>query len=331
MGLTATNTQDRPLIGISTIVLGLFLFSLQDVVIKSFSNDQSVLQIVVIRGIAAAVLVGLVLFATGGCKGFLVRQPLLILNKGLLAFLSYLGYYMALASLPLVDVVTIVFSAPILVTVMSALMLRETVGVRRWAAVVVGFIGVCVVVGPGGKIANVAVAFAALAALTYALSSVFARYIVDDKPWTVTFYFTVSHLLGGVIASIIVFSFGHMIEVDHPSLQFLVRPWAADDPVDLIIMVVLGANAALGFYCLNKAYLSAPASKVAPFEYTYILWAALFGYLFWSEVPDTTTLAGIALLVMGNLYMLHRELLRTARPNVGRRPATGSTLEANPG
>lgn len=311
--MVKANTQDNPVAGISAVVFGLFLFSLQDVVIKFFSDDYSVLQIVVIRGVGAVVLVGLVLYAVHGASGFAVRQPVMILHKGLLAFLSYLTYYMAIASLPLADVVTITFSAPILVTVMSALLLRENVGVRRWGAVLVGFIGVCIVAGPSGRIANVAVSFAALAALTYALSTVFARYIARDRPWTVTFYFSLAHLLGGVIVSLVVLAFGHLIQATHPSLQFLVRPWAADNLLDSIIMVALGVNAALGFYCLNKAYLSAPASKVAPFEYSYIIWAVLFGYLFWSEVPAATTVVGISLLVAGNLYILHRELIGKAR------------------
>ena len=308
------NNTDHPVLGISSVVCGLFLFSLQDVVIKYFSNDYSVLQIVIIRGLVAALVVGTVVLTLFGREGFVIRQPRLVFNKGFLAFLSYLTYYMAIASLPLADVVTITFSAPIMVTVMSALLLGEQVGLRRWSAVVVGFMGVFIVVGPGGKIANIAVSFAALASLTYALSSVIARYIgPEDRPWTVTFYFSVAHFFGGVILSLFVLAFGSILVANHPSIEFLVRPWSTENHTDLLIMAALGVNAALGFYFLNKAYLSAQASKVAPFEYTYILWAVIFGYVFWGEVPAVNTLIGVMLLIGSNLYILHRELVNRRR------------------
>jgi len=253
------NHSNRPVTGILAIVSGLFLFSLQDVVIKHFSGEYSVLQIVVVRGLVA-----------------------------------------------------ITFTAPIFVTVLSALLLGEAVGMRRWLAVLIGFAGVLLVIGPEGQIANIAVAFAGLAALTYALNSIIARYIgPEDKPWTVTLYFTLAHLLGGVAVSLAVALFGSQLEADHPSLAFLLRPWTIDDRAGLMLMIALGINAALGFYFLDKAYLSAPASTVAPFEYTYIIWAVLFGYLFWSEVPSANTVLGIILLISGNLYILHRQLCST--------------------
>lgn len=308
------NHSNRPATAILAIVSGLFLFSLQDVVIKHFSGDYSLLQIVVVRGLVAILIIAVVVACLLGKDGFFVRNPRLILSKGLLAFFSYLSYYMAVASMPLADVVAITFTAPIFVTVLSALLLGEAVGIRRWLAVLIGFAGVLLVIGPGGQMANIAVAFAALAALTYALNSIIARYIgPEDKPWTVTFYFTLAHLLGGVAVSLAVAVFGSQLEANHPSLAFLLRSWTIDDRAGLMLMIALGINAALGFYFLNKAYLSAPASTVAPFEYTYIIWAVLFGYLFWSEVPSANTVLGITLLISGNLYILHRQLLNARR------------------
>lgn len=295
--------------GILCIVSGLFLFSLQDLVIKHFSTDYSVLQIVVTRGVVATLIVAIVVALQMGGKGFVVRSPGLILGKGMLAFFSYLAYYLAVASMPLADVVAITFSAPIFVTVFSSLLLGESVGIRRWLAVMIGFAGTILVAGPGGQIGNIAVAFAGLAALTYALNSVIARYIgPEDRPWTVTFYFTVAHLLGAVVFSLAVFLTGMQFEGAHPSLAFLFRPWSIGNESDILLMGALGFNAALGAYFLNKAYLSAPASTVAPFEYSSIIWAVLFGYLFWSEVPTSSTVAGIVLLISGNLYILQRQL-----------------------
>jgi drug/metabolite transporter (DMT)-like permease len=112
-----------------------------------------------------------------------------------------------------------------------------------------------------------------------------------------------------VILSLLVIAFDPVLEANHPSVEFLIRPWSTESHTDLLIMAALGVNAALGFYFLNKAYLSAPASKVAPFEYTYIIWAVIFGYVFWAEVPAVNTLIGVALLIGSNLYILYREIV----------------------
>ena len=104
------------------IILGLFLFSLQDVVIKSFSDRYSVLQIVFVRGIVALVFLFIAVIVTSGPRGLVAYNPRLLLLRGLFGFLSYLGYYLAIAALPLAEVVTIVFAAPIFITVLSVLL-----------------------------------------------------------------------------------------------------------------------------------------------------------------------------------------------------------------
>ena len=91
--------------------------------------------------------------------------------------------------------------------------------------------------------------------------------------------------------------------------------------MDFSLLVLLGGIAICGFYCLTRAYMVAEFSAVAPFEYTYIIWGVLFGYLFWHELPSTATAAGIGLLVASNLYIIHRERIRNRRTAV-RRPRT---------
>ena len=176
-------------------------------------------------------------------------------------------------------------------------------------AVVVGFVGALIVVGPTGDIANLAAMLALLAALTYASQTIITRYAGSyDRPWTMSLYSMVVFLVGSGLASLMTASFGSLITTDHPSLQFLLRPWVVPAATDLMLMVFLGVNAAVGFYCLAKAYWIAPVSVIAPFEYTYIIWAVLFGFLIWSEVPAVTTFIGLAFLIGSSLYILRREL-----------------------
>jgi len=315
---------DRPVTGIALCVFGLFLFSLQDVIIKSFSDTYSVLQIVFTRGVVAMVPILIAVVVTSGWRGVLACKPRLLLLKGFLGFVSYLLYYLAIAALPWVEVVTIVFSAPIFVTVLSAILLKEPVGVRRWSAVLVGFLAIVIVVGPSGDFGHLATLLALLAAFTYACSILITRIIgPNDPPWTITLYSMLAFLIGSTIASALVFAFGGLFITENPSLQFLLRPWVVPGFVDCLLMLFLGVNAAVGFYCLVKAYWISPASVVAPFEYTYIIWAVLFGYLIWSEIPRATSVVGVALLIACSIYIFRRELqLRRARIDEGmRQPA----------
>ncbi len=295
--------------GILAVVIGLFVFSLQDVIIKLFSKEYSILQIVIVRSVIALTLVGIIVAMRLGRSGFRVYQPFKITLKGVLGFLSYLAYYLSIASLPLIDAVTITFTAPILVVVFSSLLIGEPVGLRRWLATLTGFAGVLIAVGFEGRLANIAIVLAFLAALTYALNSVMARYISsEDSPWTVTFYFTLAHSVSGVITYLIVLITVNGQVAAHPSFAFLVRDWTQPDQTDLAIMASLGVIATIGFFCLNKAYLSARAATVAPFEYSYIIWAALFGYMIWDEIPAVMTIVGLAILIGSNIFALRTEV-----------------------
>jgi drug/metabolite transporter (DMT)-like permease len=307
--VAAINQENRPFVGITALIAGLLVFSLQDVIIKLFSAEYSILQIVIVRSVIALGLIGIIVAMRLGRSGFRVYQPFKIVLKGILGFLSYLAYYLSLASLPLIDAVTITFTAPILVVIFSSILVGERVGLRRWLATLAGFVGVLIAVGFEGRLANIAIAFAFLAALTYALNSVMARYISSrDNPWTVTFYFTVAHSAGGVITYLIVLLTAAGLDSTHPSLAFLFRDWTRPDITDLVIMCSLGVIATIGFFCLNKAYLSARAATVAPFEYSYILWAALFGYLIWGEAPTALTVIGLSILIGSNLFALRTEV-----------------------
>jgi len=307
---TPDNPPARPTAGIALCVFGLFLFSLQDIIIKYFSDTYSVLQLVFTRGVIAVAPILAVVVVSSGWRGVCTRQPKLLLTRGGLGFCSYLTYYMAIAALPLVDVVTIVFTTPILVTIMSAILLKETVGARRWSGLAVGFLAIVLVVGPRGDLKHMATLFALLAACTYSGSIVVTRFIGSgERPWTITLYSMLAFIIGSCIASALVAAFGGAFAPENPALQFLLRPWRLPvGALDVFLMLALGLNAALAFYCLIKAYWISPVSIVAPFEYTYIIWAALFGYFVWAETPQVTSLFGVGLLIASSFYLLRSEL-----------------------
>jgi drug/metabolite transporter (DMT)-like permease len=294
--------------GASILVFGLFLFSIQDVIIKYFSGDYSVLQIVFVRGLIAMALL-LLLFASMRERiPLLSKRPLLMVCRGLFGFLSYTCYYLAVAAMPLAEVVSITFTMPLFVTAMSAVILREKVGVRRWGAVVIGFIGILIILSPQGEFNQLAVLFAFLAAITYATQTIFTRFLGShDHPLTIAFNAIFIFTCASVILSLSMHSGILSVSSSHPSLAFFGRDWIMPGSFDLLLMLVIGVIAAVGFYCLSQAYCVSEASAIAPFEFTYILWAVVFGYLLWGETPGPTTYLGIAVLVSSSLYIWYRE------------------------
>ena len=294
--------------GAAILVFGLFLFSIQDVIIKYFSGDYSVLQIVFVRGCIAMLLL-LTLFRVMPQRIPLIsKRPLLMLCRGLFGFSSYTCYYMAVAAMPLAEVVTITFTMPLFVTAMSALILREKVGVRRWGAVLVGFAGVLIILSPQGEFNGLAVLFAFGAAITYASQTIFTRFLgIHDNPLTIAFDAIFIFTCASGILSLLMYFGVISISSSHASLAFLGRDWVMPETIDMALMAVIGMIAAVGFYCLSQAYCVSEASAIAPFEFTYILWAVMFGYLIWNETPGPTTFIGIAVLVGSSLYIWYRE------------------------
>ena len=313
------------------LVFGLFLFSIQDIVIKYFSDLYSVLQIVFIRGVVSLVVITLLIKCFWPQLPFLSSKPGLAIARGLFGFCSYLAYYLAVAAMPLAEVVAIVFTMPLFVTAMSALILGEKVGIRRWSAVVVGFLGVLIILSPSGEFNSLAVILAFVASITYATQTTITRFLgAHDWPLTLAFnsilVFTCAAgllsllLLGGIIS----------VTSSHASMLFFARDWVMPEPLHLGLMIFLGINGAAGFYCLSRAYCGAEASAIAPFEYTYIVWAIVFGFVFWNEVPNVTTIIGVIILVSSSLYIWYRERQLEQIQEVESAPQPNSLVEPEP-
>lgn len=295
--------------GIACVLGALSVFAAQDVIVKLLSGDYAVFQIVFIRSIVAIVLLGTALHAASGMRGFRTRHPGLLILRASLMFSSYMCYYLAIASLPLADAVSITFSAPLFLTALSVPLLGERVGMHRWLAVLTGFAGVLVMFRPTSGALDMAALLALAAALAYALSSIVTRYIgTRESGLGMAFYaqlvFAVGAIGGSTAIGMLNLSAG-----SHPSYQFLIRDWAMPTTSDFTFMVATGFIAAIGHTLLAQAFRLAPASTIAPFDYAYFIWAVLFGYLFWGEIPSVAILAGAGIVVASGLYIVRREFV----------------------
>ncbi|MCP4390990.1 MAG: EamA family transporter [Gammaproteobacteria bacterium] len=327
MSATRADTIPNSTNGAIILVFGLFLFSFQDVIIKHFSDHFSVLQIVFYRGLISMMIILTLFIVMQKQIPLLSRRPPLMLARGLLGFCSYTCYYLAVAAMPLAEVVSITFTMPLFVTAMSALVLREKVGLHRWGAVVIGFIGVLIILSPEGEFNPLAVAFAFGAAISYASHATITRFLGShDYPLTIAFNAIGIFTLASAVLSLAMY-FGLLnISSDHPSLAFFSRDWAPLQGFDLLLILVIGVIAAVGFFCLSKAYCLAEASAVAPFEFSYIIWAVMVGYIFWNEVPNLTTIIGVMVLAGSSLYIGYRERRAQRKKDTRGRIAVGELL-----
>lgn len=311
---------DASLKGILFLVAGIAIVSVQDVVIRFLSGGYSVFEIMLVRSVVAVIVVLPLIRLEGGLETLKTRRPFMHAARGLFACFAYTFYYMAIAAMPLADVVAITFSAPLIVTALSVPILKEPVGWHRWTGVGLGFVGVVVMLRPGRGVFDPAAVLALLAALTYAGNILITRQLGrTDSSSSMTFYTCGVYILFAGIAGLALGD-GRFAGDGHASLDFLFRAWTIPAIDDLGLMAVTGLTFGAGFYCLTQAYRMGQPSLVAPFEYTAILLAVIWGFAFWRELPDALAYLGIALIVGGGIYVLRRESIG------GRRLMRGRTL-----
>ena len=290
--------------GIFYLCLGVFVFSLQDAIIKQVSGAYPLTQVVVIRSLVAfPILLALVQREVGWRALFGNDLGSLIL-RALIMFVSYTAYYMAFPALPLADAVALYFTVPLFVTALAGPFLGEHSGWRVWVAVLLGFFGVMVMLQPGTGLFEPAALLSLLSAFMYGTSMLMARKLGSTQPASVlSFYQNAGFFMGALMTAFALHVFG-IEHASHPSLAFLVRSWMWIPFDDLLLICASGIVAATGMMFLTSAYRLAQANRVAPFEYTGILWAPLWGYVFFQETPRLTTVAGAAVIVMAGLLAL---------------------------
>ena len=201
------------------------LLSIQDAAIKSLSDDYSVFEILFVRGLVAIVLLIALVAFRGGLGLLATRRPLVHLLRGLLLFASIVSYALALAALSLPEAASLLYSAPLFMTALSAPLLGESVGIRRWAAVIVGFLGVLVIMRPETSSFSWAALVGLLSGLTYAISALLIRRLgATDSAEAMAFSATLIFIVASAAAGL-AFGNGGVALGDAPSMAFLLRGW----------------------------------------------------------------------------------------------------------
>jgi drug/metabolite transporter (DMT)-like permease len=274
--------------GIGLFMAAVFIFSCLDTLAKYMTRDFNVMQIAWGRYVFSSAFLLVLVPRYGLVRPLRSARPWFQLMRALLLALVSLMFFTAVSYLPLVNVTAIGFAAPLILTALGHFVLKERVGIRRWLAIVVGFVGVLVIIRPGLDIVHWA-AFVALAmAASNALYQLATRMLAGVDSAQTTIFFT--NLAGSIGFSLVIPFF-----------------WTPPGVYGWTAMAVLGFMGGLGHYLLIQAFAHAPVSTLAPYAYTAILWVTISGYLVFDEFPDLWTAVGAAIIIASGIYVFYRE------------------------
>jgi drug/metabolite transporter (DMT)-like permease len=283
---SAPAVRRAALAGIGFMLGGIFLFAVNDALGKWLMATYSVGQVLLIRSVAALVLLAPVIWRDRASFAAAPR-PGLQAVRAVLTTVEVACFYWAVAYLPLADVMAYYLAGPIFVTAIAGTVLGEPVGWRRWAAVAVGFAGVLICLRPGVAAISAPALVALAGSFTFSLSMISTRSLRGSSDTVLVTTQTVAALVFGAALAPL--------------------NWIAPPPRDIVLLALLGMVAMLAHVCVNRSLKLAPASTVVPYQYTTIIWAVVFGYLVFGDAPDAWMLVGAAVIIAAGLFIFLRE------------------------
>ena len=259
-----------------------------DVIAKVLLYKYSVFQLTFLRGAISLVILGMIALYLNGIEGFKTKIPKWHFLRTCLMSVSSYTFFAALALLPLVNIMVIVFIAPIIITALSGPLLKEKVGIWRWSAVLVGFLGVLVILQPSAEFSSEGTTYALIGVITYALTALTARKLANiESVSNLSFYIFIGPTIMGAMGSY--------------------YSWIPPVPWDLFLFFLTGLTGGLAFIFFNLALQKAEASLLTSFEYTGLIWASLAGYFIFNEVVDSKIWMGAAIIIFCGIIILYRE------------------------
>ena len=278
------------------MVVGVFCMTSMDVMAKILGHSIPVAQIVWLRFVSQALLVG------GGL--IIARRALftsahikLHMLRGLATTFSSYMFFLGIIYLPLADATALIQLGPVMVTLGAVFVLGETIGRRRIVAIAVAFLGAMLIIRPGSSVMSPASAFPMLGAVGFTVYALATRFVRSDGPWTALF---LQGVFGTMFSSLLV--------------PFFWQPIAIADAPAVAALVGFGI---LGHLLMIRAFAAAPAGDIAPYGYAGLLFAVTFGLLLFGETPDGVTLLGAVVIVTAGIYVWYRERLTQVQDDNG--------------
>ena len=275
-------------LGFLYMFISICAFSIMDLIVK-WSENYPVGEVLFFRGFCGMIPIFFLIPTERYFNFYKTNRPFLHFKRCMSGLVAIVAIFIALRKLPLATVVSITFAAPIFTTIMSILFLSEKVGLYRWLAVLVGFVGILIISEPGFSSLNFYYIYPIIFCLGLSYVAIAIKQLSSTEPvWLIGLYF----------------SFSIMIM----SFFTLSQGWIIPNLKDLFLLCMVGILGGLANLWLTQSYKFAEVSLVTPLKYLALLFAIFFGYIFWDETPTTKTLLGAALVIISSIIIFRREI-----------------------
>ncbi len=280
---------ENKIVGMAAGLAAFFMFAIMQTFAKLLSEHHHVIEIAFYRNLVAVMPFIFIIFVMNKREILKVQsRPKTVVLRAVLGTISLIVTFAAFAVMPLAETTAFLFTSSLFIPILSILFLAEKVGLHRWSAIIIGFIGVLVMLSPNGDVNMQGVFLALSAAFLHAVLQVILRSLgKTEKPETVTFYFV---FIGMIIAGIPMIFVATM-----PSLE------------TIPLLLGVGLSGVIAQMLISIAYKNAEASIVTVFNYSGIIWATIFGWMFWQNWPASTIFIGAAIVIASNIFIIWRE------------------------
>ena len=285
-------------LGFFYMFISVCAFSLMDVIVK-WSEDYPVGQVLFFRGFCGIIPILFLIPKDRYLDFYKTTRPFLHFKRCLAGLIALVSIFIALRNLPLATVVSITFAAPIFTTIFSIFLLNEKVGLYRWLAVLVGFVGIIIISEPGFSSLNLYYIYPIIFCLGLSYVAIAIRKLSSTEPvWLISFFFSFSIML----------------------LSFLsfYQNWILPSLIDLFLLSLIGILGGLANLWLSQSYKLSEVSLVTPLKYLALVFAIIFGYFIWDEVPTFKTLLGAGLVILSSFIIFRREIVLKKRLSTSR-------------
>lgn len=293
--LRQTILASENLNGIRYMLIAMFSMATMDALAKFLVTDNyDPIQILAMRSWLILAVMLMYYRARNKLHKLLASKPLAQLARGIVGFIAPYCFFKALQQLPLADATVIFFSSIFMITALSGPLLKEKVGIYRWSAVGLGFVGVVIAMDPQGEGQWMSYAYCLTGSFSYSILFISGRWLARTES-----------------VDSLVFNFNLCMVVIASSLAPMV--WVAVPSQDYLPIVLFSMLALIGHFCITHAFSQSDVAVIAPLEYTALIWAMLWGYLIWSDIPGPRVFIGGGLIILCALFVVYRETLSNNR------------------
>ena len=298
---------DNNIKAIFLIILGMFVFSIQDTLIKLMSDSINIYVIYIVRSIVGILVIFTYCWIYKIQLIFKTYYPFITILRVSIFFLGFSLYYFSLSKISLPEAVTLFFVSPFFVTISSKFIMGENIGIYRWSAILIGFIGVYLVLDPNFNDFNIYTLFPIFCAFFYAVTVVIQKKTSDKD----SLFTQILHTyLSAIVFSIIIYFYVNNLTFTPYQLleyKFVLMSWNIPSLNYFLLLIIIGFTAVIGFFSIFGAYRIGSPSTIAPYEYSLIIWSILFGYLIWNDYLTIKGMAGLSLILIASFFTLYRE------------------------